>query len=302
MGASRSDNGTNAHPLGHQVRMALCATVILGQVRPPHLQSPSARPQLRHVVLLARPPRYQQIYVSSCETAATHIALLMYGVKISERQLISELPMDRRPPKYGDRGTVVRWGDPYQAFVGDIRSGDTWPLEGYGVYVPPILRLLRRHGMTGSWGGSRLTLSILRHALDAGHPVIVWVPKLSLYAFKPTLIRQYWTTWQGRRVVWNVNEHAQVLVGYDSSGFYLDNPDFRRFSHGAWLWHYSVAQFQRGWSLLADQAIVVIRRLVHRAPILSNRGLHVQSALSPHFAASQCRLRLTFPRHSESAG
>jgi uncharacterized protein YvpB len=254
------------------------------------------------VVLLARPPRYQQIYVSSCEAAATHVALLMYGVKISERQLISELPMDRRPPVYGDQGTVVRWGDPYRAFVGDIRSGDNWPLEGYGVYAPPILRVLRRHGMTGSWGGSRLTLSALRRALDAGHPIIVWVPKLSLYTFKPTLIRRYWTTWQGRRVLWNVNEHAQVLVGYDSGGFYLDNPDYRRFSHGAWLWHYSVAQFQRGWSVLADQAIVVIRRPDHRVVSRSNHGPNDRSTRSPHHVGPQCRLGHRCPWHSEPAG
>jgi len=98
-------------------------------------------------VILVSPPRYQQTYISSCEAAATHIALQMAGVDVPEQRLIAELPADPRPPVYNYRGVVVRWGDPYRSFVGDITRGDTWPLVGYGVYTPPILHLLRLHGM-----------------------------------------------------------------------------------------------------------------------------------------------------------
>ena len=228
--------------------------------------TPSARAiPLPPAVMLPRPPRYQQIFISSCEAAATHIALQMSGISVAERQLVSELPMDTRRPVYGAGGIVVRWGDPYQSFVGDITRGDSWPVVGYGVYTPPILALLRRHGMDGSYGGAAMTVDALRRAIDAGHPVLVWVPKLSLYRMKITLKRLYWQTWQGRRVPWNPEEHAQVLVGYDATGFYLDNPDYRRYSNGKWLWHYTLAEFQAGWDVLGDQAIVVLRRSVSPA-------------------------------------
>ena len=103
---------------------------------------------------------------------------------------------------------MVAWGDPYRAFVGDITRGDQWPLAGYGVYAPPILSLVRREGMGGSFGGSGLTLGALRHALAAGQPVIVWVPKLSLYRW--ALVRRTWRAWDGRLITWNQNEHDIV--------------------------------------------------------------------------------------------
>jgi len=132
-------------------------------------------------VRLRGPLRYEQMDSASCEAAAVHIALYMRGVDVPERHLIAALPVDRSLPSVGPDGAVVAWGDPYRAFVGDITRGDQWPLVGYGVYAPPILSLVRREGMGGSFGGSGLTLGALRHALAAGHPVIVWVPKLSLY-------------------------------------------------------------------------------------------------------------------------
>ena len=214
----------------------------------------------RAAVMLAHPIQYQQIDISSCEAAATHIAMQMSGVWIPEQQLIDELPMDHRPPVYDRGGAVIRWGDPYQDFVGDITRGDSWPLVGYGVYAPPILSLLYRHGLDGSYGGAHMTMDEVRRAIDAGHPVVVWVPKLSLYGWPSTLLRRYWLTWDGRTVPWTRQEHAQVVVGYDASGFYLDNPDYRRYSGGQWLWRYTLWQFQVGWDLLDDQGIVVARR------------------------------------------
>lgn len=230
------------------------------------LPAPRASAAPRLVVMLPRPVRYEQLYISSCEAAATHIAMQMAGVPVPEQQLIAELPMDRRPPIYGSGGTVVRWGDPYQSFVGDITRGDSWPMVGYGVYAPPILRLLWRHGLEGSYGGSHLTAGAIRHAIDAGLPVIVWVPKLSLYDYAATLERRYWLTWQGSDVPWTQNEHAQVVVGYDDTGFYLDNPDYLRYSGGQWLWHYTWAQFQQGWDVLDDQALIVARGPTHTSP------------------------------------
>jgi uncharacterized protein YvpB len=114
--------------------------------------------------------------------------------------------------------------------------------------------------MDGSYGGAGLSLNQLRRALDAGHPVIVWVPKLTFYWYRHVFQRRYWTAWDGRRVPWNETEHAQVLVGYDATGFELDNPDYRHPANSPWLWHYTLAQFEAGWKVLGNQAIVVMRR------------------------------------------
>ena len=94
-------------------------------------------PQQPRSVLLAPLLRYQQLYPSSCEVDAVHIALAMAGITVSEQALIHELPVDRRRPVYGRLGLIVRWGDPNRAFVGDMTHRIVWPIVGYGVYVPP---------------------------------------------------------------------------------------------------------------------------------------------------------------------
>ncbi len=188
-----------------------------------------------------------------------HMALLMSGIAVPEQTLIDELPKDARRARYAGDGQVVRWGDPYTAFVGDITKGDSWPVVGYGVYAPPVLALLKRQGAPASYGGSGMTLDALRHALDEGHPIVVWIAKLSLYNQSVTLMHRTWTAWDGRAIPWNEYEHAQVLVGYDADGFYLDNPDSAHYSNNQWFWHYTIAQFQAGWDVFGDQALVVRR-------------------------------------------
>jgi uncharacterized protein YvpB len=140
-----------------------------------------------------------------------------------------------------------------------MNHGDGWPMIGYGVYAPPILALVHLHGLAGSFGGAHVGIATIRQALDGGDPVIVWVPKLSLYGRARTFVRRWWRAYDGRLVPWNEFEHAQVAVGYDASGIYLNNPDYEHYSASHWLWHYTWAEFQRGWDVLGDQAIVVRR-------------------------------------------
>ncbi len=209
-------------------------------------------------IMLPYPPRYQQEYTASCEAASMHIGLAMIGQQISEQQLLDELPVDRRAPHYGRDGVVIRWGNPYMAFVGNVARGDMWPLQGYGVYAQPILTLLlHSYHLTASYGGAGWTQEDVRVALSEGHPVIAWVPKLSLYNNAQTFIRHTWIAWDGTPVPWNEWEHTQVVVGYDARGPFLYNTDSARYSHGQWLWHYTWAQFQRGWDVLGDQAVVI---------------------------------------------
>ena len=68
---------------------------------------------------------------------------------VTQDWLVQQLGDDPRPPVMSG-GAPVQWGDPYQAFVGDVRGA--WLKTGYGVYYPPI----DRRG-AGDWrrGGGR---------------------------------------------------------------------------------------------------------------------------------------------------
>src|SRR5690242_5394379 len=75
---------------------------------------------------LPDPPPYGQLWTSSCEIAAATVALRMIGNStVTEADLIVRLPMDERLPQVRG-GSVLRWGDPNQGFVGELDGDLPW--------------------------------------------------------------------------------------------------------------------------------------------------------------------------------
>lgn len=167
-----------------------------------------ARAQSADTVLLHVPVVKQDLPLD-CESAALASALEYKGIDISQDAVFSELPNDLRPAQ-ASNGLPVRWGDPYAAFVGNVR-GSIWNLTGYGVYYPPIAAVANRNGsVTDAYEG--WTLEQLVAQLRAGNPVVVLVPwHLSAASVS------YYTAFDGRQVWYSKTDHAQVLIGYDGS-------------------------------------------------------------------------------------
>ncbi|MBJ7608727.1 MAG: C39 family peptidase [Candidatus Dormibacteraeota bacterium] len=148
----------------------------------------------------------QQIYPLDCEAAALQSALGAIGINISQDWALGQFGADTTPPVMSN-GRPVRWADPYQTFVGDVRG--RFVVTGYGVYYTPIVAAAQAAGAT-AYGGEHWIPRDLYAEVAAGHPVVVRVPHLM-----HSVSVGYWTAWDGRSVWYTPVDHAQVLMAYD---------------------------------------------------------------------------------------
>jgi uncharacterized protein YvpB len=184
-----------------------------------------------------RPVR--QVLRDDCEVTSLSMLLTAAGVHADQLRLQAQLaksgPLDPEPVP---GSTLFRWGDPERGFVG--RADGSGPEGGFGVYEPPIRQLAARHGvrLTDLHGRS---VSAVRSAVLAGHPVLAWVGLAAgPYAS--------WLTPSGRKITVNFGEHAVVLVGANAGGFFVNNP-----LSGREFW--SNARFSYRWQLLGRRAL-----------------------------------------------
>jgi uncharacterized protein YvpB len=213
-------------------------------------------------VILPHSPA-QQAFSASCEAAAAALAMRVAGHAVSEADVIRAMPADVRPPELAGR-TVLRWGNPWKAFVGD--QDGWWPWAhydpghptGYGVYVSPVLEALQRLGTPRAHGGTGITLTALRDAVRAGHPVVVWLP--SRHDFERVgnvLATGTWTAWDGTTITYALHEHVQTLLGVDEGGFFVGTPDYQWTPGYPFLSYWTDAEFAHAFAFLNNMAIIV---------------------------------------------
>lgn len=153
---------------------------------------------------------------TGCELVSAAMLLRYYGYDTSLDELVD---------RYLDKQPLVRKGDqlvgphPAAAFVGDPRCED-----GYGCYAPVIARLLGRVLDTGRhaalYEGKDLAW-LERHCLDEGRPVLLWVS----IGMRETGPGTTWTVGEtGEAFTWTKPEHCMVLVGYDDTNYFFNDP------------------------------------------------------------------------------
>jgi uncharacterized protein YvpB len=197
----------------------------------------------------------RQGYPLDCEATALQMALSAVGITASQDSVLNTMGDDGRPPVMSG-GRPAQWGDPYQAFVGDVHG--RMMATGYGVYYPPIVAAAQAAG-AGAVGGEGWSPAQLYAEVDLGHPVVVWVPHLMV-----AVSVGHWTAWDGRDIWYSPQEHTQVLVGYDygASTVTLADPIDGR------LHTYSMALFENRFAAFMSSAVVITPGAgVHLAPL-----------------------------------
>lgn len=226
----------------------------------PEIAAPPARPTGR--VLLPHTP-VQQSFSASCEAAAAALAMRIARHPVSEQAVIGALAADTRPPQLAGR-TVVRWGNPSKAFVGE--QDGWWPWArydpahptGYGVHAQPMLEALHRLGAPEARGGQGISLTTLRESVRAGHPAVVWLPsRHDLDTYRNALATATWTAWDGETVTYALHEHTQTLLGADDGGFYVGTPDYQWTPGYGFLSYWRNEDFARAFAFLGNMAIIV---------------------------------------------
>ncbi len=162
---------------------------------------------------------YYQDHPLSCEEAATSMALTHQGIFVSQDQILAELGADRRP-MYRDASGRVRWGNPYETFVGNVNGSES-NFTGYGTYYPPLVRIARAHGARLIAYGSMSAATIYARVI-AGHPVVAfatwdwaWHPRHDYLSFDGQ-----WIPFIGPVQA----SHVYTVVGVSPSSVLINDP------------------------------------------------------------------------------
>ncbi|MFA5188422.1 MAG: C39 family peptidase [Patescibacteria group bacterium] len=185
-------------------------------------------------------PFHRQQHSLSCEAAALTMALNYKGVKVTENELINQLPVSDPGPRQS--GNI--WGDPNLGFVGNING--SMPNTGYGVYEKPIFDLATKYRSAKIM--SNATITDLITELSNNNPIVVWgvIGKGKDIS---------WKTPAGKVIVAKLDEHARTLIGFTGSSnnpkqMILLDPIYGKI-------RMSISAFQKNWDMLADKAVVI---------------------------------------------
>ena len=172
----------------------------------------------------------------SCEEAATSMALTHQGVYVSQDQILAEIGSDRRP-MYVDSLGRVRWGNPYETFVGNVNGSES-NYTGFGTFYPPLVRVARAHGASVIAYGSMSAGTIYARVI-AGHPVVAfatwdwaWHPRRDYLSFDGQ-----WIPWIGPVYA----SHVYTVVGVSPGSVLVNDPIRGQY----WI---SKAAFEAGYS------------------------------------------------------
>ena len=184
---------------------------------------------------------HRQEHSLSCEVASLLMALSYKGVKVTENELIEQLPISDSGPRQLDN----TWGDPNLGFVGDIDG--LMPNTGYGVYEQPIYDLASQYRSAKIITDG--TLKDLIKELGNDNPVIVW----GVVVGRSKDIS--WTTPEGKIITAQLDEHARTLIGFTGDA---DNPKLLIFLDPLYgEVRMEVADFLKNWELLEKKAVVI---------------------------------------------
>jgi uncharacterized protein YvpB len=184
-----------------------------------------------------------QDHALSCEEAATSMALTHQGISLSQDEILAEIGADRRA-MYVDSYGRVRWGNPYETFVGNVNGSES-NYTGFGTFYPPLVRVARAHGARIIAYGSMSAATIYARVI-AGHPVVAfstwdwqWHPRRDYLSFDGQ-----WIPWIGPVYA----SHVYTVVGVSPSQVLVNDPIRGQY----WI---SKAAFEAGYSDF-QQAIV----------------------------------------------
>ena len=192
-------------------------TADLNQIVAAADQAISATMSVTHVI--SGVAFYYQDLPLSCEEAATSMALTHQGINLSQETILAEMGADRRA-KYVDGNGVVRWGNPYETFVGNV-WGSEYNYTGFGANYPPLVRVAQAHGARIIAYGSMSAATIYARVI-AGHPVVAyatwdwaWHPRHDYLSFDGQ-----WIPWIGPIQA----SHVYTVVGVSPSSVLVNDP------------------------------------------------------------------------------
>jgi uncharacterized protein YvpB len=180
-----------------------------------------------------------QTWSLSCESRSAVDLAAFWGVKISEKKFLKNLPYSNNP----ELGFVGRPNDPWGAI----------PPASYGVHAAPVAETLRLFGLDAQ-AQVGMSWESLQAEIAQGHPVIVWVigqmqrgTPLSYQVTKGIIVRV-------ARF-----EHTMILYGYEPGKVHVLD------AYSGQKQIYSIKSFKSSWKVLGRMAVTVTGLLSERS-------------------------------------
>lgn len=185
---------------------------------------------------------YRQKYEFSCEAAALTVLLNYEQILVEEDQVIKKIPMDQTPR------TSLVWGDPSEAFVGDIYGKNAQ--VSYGIHWQGLEKVARQWGTVDAGFANNYSI-LIAHLLEK-KPVIVWV--ISENASGRDLT---WKTPTGKSIKAIEGEHTVVIYGFRGNpkspiGFYIMDPN-------AGFVFKPLHEFEKNWKRLGNSYLAIAK-------------------------------------------
>ena len=156
------------------------------------------------------------LYPTGCESVTAVMALRHAGEPVLVEHFV-EYCLEKDMNFYWDEG-VFYGPDPRVVFVGDPRA-----TASYGCMAPVIeqamIRCLGSAARVQNATGATMEELCQRYVAQ-GVPVCVWV-SIDMLEITPA---DTWITPDGETYTWPGNEHCMLLVGYDETHYYFNDP------------------------------------------------------------------------------
>lgn len=182
---------------------------------------------------------------NGCEIVSLSMLLTAVGHPVDKTVLASELTYDPTPLVKNKNGQIVSWGNPNVGFVGSITNYS----NGFGVYHGPIASLLNKIMPNQAVDLTGDPINEILGFVAAGRPVVMW----TTFTFAPTT---NWVSWSSPEGVVHTTllEHAVLLVGYNQTTFFVNNP-----ANGQQNEPVNRQNFIASWQSLGSQAVTVAK-------------------------------------------
>lgn len=168
--------------------------------------------RINNVPILAQRPEYP----TGCEAVATVMALKYAGYNTSVANFIDNY-LEKSSTFTYENG--IKYGpDPNEYFIGNPRTSGS-----YGCFSPVIKKALQKYLKSDNAvidaSGSEME-ELCRKYVANNKPVIVWVTISMIDTYSSTK----WTLENGDTFYWPANEHCMLLIGYDDTYYYFNDP------------------------------------------------------------------------------
>lgn len=179
-----------------------------------------------------------------CEVTSVSMLLEYYlNHQIDKLNLAKQIEYDQTP--YEIKEGMINFGDMHVGFTGDMADVNK---PGLGVYHEPIIKLIEEYMPGRVINLSGTSFEDILYYVATGKPILVINP--NIYRKIPESRTEHWVTPNGMMEV-SYTEHSVVIVGYDESYVYYNDPSKNILDKK------KIDNFKSGWESIGSQAIMI---------------------------------------------